>query len=99
MSVGPDVKIEMSCTGCDVCTSEHYVCQSDSGYDIYCNHLLFVNKPNSRKRIGTSRDTPTWCPAYVDSSNLQHEIKTGIEEGRFTITDVRETINREFPKE
>lgn len=58
---GPKVTIEVDCR-CDGCkheTSEKYYCQSDWGYDHYCNHP----DVGVKKFIGeTGTRTPDFCP-------------------------------------
>ncbi len=55
---GPRLTIVACCSDCIHCKSISYVCQSDSGRTVECNH------PNvGRKRIGdTTWTTPEWCP-------------------------------------
>ena len=63
MSIGPKTTVRRSCDGCEVCQTDSYVCQSDSGRDVYCAHPSLMK----RRIIGdTQWDTPTWCPAQPE---------------------------------
>jgi hypothetical protein len=53
---GPKLRIEASCYGCIHCKREYYACQSDTGYDVPCEH------PSTPSRIGLGWATPEWCP-------------------------------------
>ncbi len=65
--IGPKITVKKSCFDCDVCVSEKYRCQSDSGYDLYCAHPEF----KERKRFGDSDwSTPEWCPELNAKSNF-----------------------------
>lgn len=60
--LGPKVTTHRSCFDCEVCVSESYRVQSDSGQDVYCTHPSLAE----RKRIGdTNWETPDWCPAAI----------------------------------
>lgn len=55
--IGPDVRTSYSCHGCTFCTSKSYRVQSDSGFDIFCNH------GGKKRDIGNgSWHMPEWCP-------------------------------------
>lgn len=59
---GPKVTVKRDCFDCKACTSERYVCQSDSGHDVYCEHPSL----DAKRRIGDSTwSTPAWCPALT----------------------------------
>ena len=58
---GPSVTITYSCGRCKHHTSERFQCQSDSGYDITCNHPYIGQKHVAS--YGTR--TPDWCPLLL----------------------------------
>ena len=63
--IGPKVTTQRSCFDCEVCVSESYRVQSDSGQDVYCTHPSLAE----RKRIGdTNWETPDWCPAAITAA-------------------------------
>ena len=63
MSIGPKTTIKRSCFDCEVCQTERYSCQGDSGTDVYCAH---PSLPKRRIIGDTQWDTPTWCPAQPE---------------------------------
>lgn len=57
---GPKVKVNIifSCEGCQYHSIEKYICQSDWGFDHYCNEPSVT-----KKDLGSeSGVTPIWCP-------------------------------------
>jgi hypothetical protein len=64
--IGPTVEVNYRCSECICCKSERYVCQGDSGHDVYCENPIFQEK----KRIGdTNWNTPDFCPYKKDALN------------------------------
>jgi hypothetical protein len=58
-----EIKVKASCDGCRYETSEKYVCQSDWGYDHYCNHPSV-----GKKHFGESgAATPDFCPFKMNA--------------------------------
>lgn len=61
--IGPKIEVKRSCTDCEVCQSESYAVQGDSGFRVYCAHPSLPQ----RKRIGdTAWSTPDWCPVIAE---------------------------------
>lgn len=61
MRIGPEVKIKLSCFGCEHCKTTRYTNQGDSGCDVFCSAM-------EMGRIGdTIWITPDWCP-YRESA-------------------------------
>jgi hypothetical protein len=66
MSIGPTVKLELSCSECTHCKTSRYTCQGDSGTDVYCEAAR--DERGLMRRVGdTSWRTPDWCPFRDES--------------------------------
>ena len=57
--IGPSITKHATCVGCEKIAAEKYVCQSDWGYDYYCDD-------QDRRYIGTNCKTPNWCPYLTE---------------------------------
>lgn len=66
---GPKKLISYSCFDCEHVVSERYVCQGDSGRDVYCTHsAVAADGPRS---VGDSTwSTPGWCPYMKEQWTL-----------------------------
>jgi len=68
--VGPLVRTTTtySCEGCLHESHEKYTCQSDRGFDHYCNEPTMqakreaADEKDNRTYMGESTSTPDWCP-------------------------------------
>jgi hypothetical protein len=61
MTIGPIVKLDVSCYECTHCKTERYTCQGDSGTDVYCEKV--TDERGLMRRVGDSSwRTPEWCP-------------------------------------
>ena len=58
---GPTKTTRLSCIDCIHEHSVKYVCQGDSGHDVYCGHPDAPKIPNNFIGDSTWR-TPDWCP-------------------------------------
>ena len=65
MREGPSTHVTYSCGGCQYETYERFQCQSDSGYDIHCNHPTI-----GRKHVASyGTKAPEWCPLLADAKS------------------------------
>lgn len=58
--VGPALTLAATCRGCKHLRAERYDCQSDWGYDYFCQH-----PERDGKGLGVRvpcENTPEWCP-------------------------------------
>jgi hypothetical protein len=57
MTTGPTVRLVLRCDECVHCRTKGYVCQGDSGSEVYC-----AATGTLRYIADTSWITPDWCP-------------------------------------
>lgn len=79
---GPAVLLELSCQGCAFETSEYYCVEDgndcDSGFNYFCTHPRAPKREEGRMPIGSSTNTPGWCPllaSAVDRVRLEMQQK------------------------
>lgn len=69
---GPEVTIDVSCSGCKHERSRRYRVQGDSGRDVFCAHPSAQSPDDGEvfdgervRFVADSRwTTPKWCPMY-----------------------------------
>lgn len=60
--VGPTLRIAAYCHGCVHKRAKRYDCQSDWGYNYYCDH------PTARgMEVPDPTATPSWCPEMASA--------------------------------
>jgi hypothetical protein len=70
MTIGPTVKLELSCFECTHCKTSRYTCQGDSGTDVSCAAVL--DERGLMRTVGdTCWRTPDWCPYRAEAISAE----------------------------
>lgn len=60
--IGPKLRLDVNCGGCDYEHNVSYRVQGDSGHDVYCAHPASLVDGKPKRIADTCWTTPPWCP-------------------------------------